>query len=167
MAKPACMNMTRNPQIRVQTKLMATLFWPIWLPASARVTPALASLTVTSAMVPVMIPPGSPFSRSAAAGALAAASRSSAVAGAAGGAGGAAAAGCAGVAGACAHAIPPTVSPAARMERARRWFRRSVFIASAPSRPRRRNPSPQSRFPPPARRPAHTSARASSRTPSC
>ena len=28
MAKPACMNMTRKPQISVHVKLMAILFWP-------------------------------------------------------------------------------------------------------------------------------------------
>ena len=94
MAKPACMNMTRKPQTRVQTKLIAILFCPIWLPASAIVGPAFASVTVMSAMFPVRVPPGSPFARSAGVGALAAPSRSSAVAGGAG-----AAAGGAGVAG--------------------------------------------------------------------
>ena len=34
MANPACMNITRKPVISVQTKLMAILFWPIWLSAS-------------------------------------------------------------------------------------------------------------------------------------
>src|SRR5258708_37501571 len=77
MAKPACMNMTKKPQTRVQTKLIATLFWPIWFPASASVGPAFASATGTSAMVPVMAPPGSPFARSAGGGALAAAPRNS------------------------------------------------------------------------------------------
>src|SRR4051812_50153233 len=83
------MNMTRKPQIKVQTKLIATLFCPTWLPTSPSVTPAFASVTVTSAMLPVRVPPGSPFARSAAVGALAAASLSSAVAGGAAGAGGA------------------------------------------------------------------------------
>src|SRR3954467_9001868 len=86
IAKPACMNMTRKPQIKVQTKLIATLFCPTWLPTSPSVTPAFASVTVTSAMLPVRVPPGSPFARSAAVGALAAASLSSAVAGEAAGA---------------------------------------------------------------------------------
>src|SRR4051812_50131345 len=72
------MNMTRKPQIKVQTKLIATLFCPTWLPTSPSVTPAFASVTVTSAMLPVRVPPGSPFARSAAVGALAAASLSSA-----------------------------------------------------------------------------------------
>ena len=127
MAKPACMNMTRKPQTRVQTKLIATLFCPIWLPASASVGPAFASVTVTSAMVPVMVPPGSPFWRSAAVGALAAASLSSAVAGdtEAGVAAGWAA-------GPSAYAVAATMEPSARMQRARKFFRRVAFISPTP-----------------------------------
>ena len=34
IANPACMNMTRKPQIRVHTKLMAILFCPTWLTKS-------------------------------------------------------------------------------------------------------------------------------------
>src|SRR5882724_1452286 len=72
------MNMTRKPVISVQVKLMATLFCPARLATSGRVTPTFESDGGTSLIVPVRVPPGSPFCRSAAAGALPAASLSSA-----------------------------------------------------------------------------------------
>src|ERR1035438_109731 len=53
----------------VQTKLTAILFCPIWLTASARVRPFLASETETSATVPVREPSGSPLARSSGLGA--------------------------------------------------------------------------------------------------
>ncbi len=58
MANPACMNMTRNPVIRVQTMLIEILLWPTVSITSARVGFA-ASLTGTSAAVPVIAPVGS------------------------------------------------------------------------------------------------------------
>src|SRR3954469_382959 len=58
MAKPACMNITRNPVISVQTMLMAILLCPTDAITSGRVG-FLASLTVTSAAVPVLSPVGS------------------------------------------------------------------------------------------------------------
>src|SRR5512141_346766 len=70
IANPACMNMTRNPVIRVQTMLIAILLWPTVSITSARVGFA-ASLTGTSAAVPVVAPVGS-GPRGAAAGAGAA-----------------------------------------------------------------------------------------------
>ena len=36
IANPACMNMTRKPVTRVQTKLMAILFCPTWLASLAK-----------------------------------------------------------------------------------------------------------------------------------
>src|SRR6266850_6021806 len=81
MAKPACMNITRKPHTSVQTKLTAILFCPTWLATSGSVTPAFESAAGTSLMVPVRVPPGSPFARSAVAGALPAASFNSASAG--------------------------------------------------------------------------------------
>src|SRR5260370_36490844 len=70
IANPACMNMTRNPVTRVQTKLTAILFCPTWLATSGRVTPALESAAGTSLIVPVIEPPGSPLARSAVWGAF-------------------------------------------------------------------------------------------------
>ena len=92
MANPACMNMTRKPVTRVQMKLAAILFCPTWLATSGSVTPALESAAGTSLMVPVIVPPGSPFAKSAVVGALPAASLSSASAAVMAGAGAAAAA---------------------------------------------------------------------------
>src|SRR5215510_1930541 len=60
IAKPACMNMTRNPARSVQTKLMAILLWPTVSITSVRVG-FFGSLTGTSAAVPVVAPVGSPF----------------------------------------------------------------------------------------------------------
>src|SRR5260370_28066192 len=69
-AKPACMNMTRYPHTRVQTKLMAILFWPIWLAMSPIVSPfalgvlsVMGSATVMSDTLPVRPPSGSPLER--------------------------------------------------------------------------------------------------------
>src|SRR3989475_3969961 len=78
-AKPACMNMTRNPVMSVHMMLMATRLWPAKSATSTSVG-LPASLAVTSAMPPVAVPPGSGFGGGAGAGAAAAA-------GAAGGAG--------------------------------------------------------------------------------
>src|SRR5260370_21966296 len=60
-ANPACMNMTRYPVTSVQTRLIAIRFWPTVLTTSARVSPALVSVTGMSLTVPVIVPPGSPF----------------------------------------------------------------------------------------------------------
>src|SRR6266536_370708 len=105
IAKPACMNITRNPVIRVHTKLMAMRFCPTWLTVSARVNPLLVSETTTSLTVPVFVPLGSPLARSSVEGGCAAfTSRGAFMAGvAAGGAGGALFAGLA----LCAHAESP------------------------------------------------------------
>ena len=86
MANPACMNMTRKPVTSVQMKLAAILFCPTWLATSGRVTPFVESAAGTSLIVPVIVPPGSPFARSATAGALAVAAASSASAAEGGGA---------------------------------------------------------------------------------
>ncbi len=59
------------------------------LATSGSVTPALGSAAGTSLIVPVRVPPGSPFCRSAVVGALAAASFSSAAEAEGGGAAGA------------------------------------------------------------------------------
>src|SRR5204863_7517909 len=108
IAKPACMNITRKPVIRVHTKLIATLFWPAWLTRSPMVRPFLLSLTTTSDTVPVSDPSGSPLARASAEGggtflmswsAIITGGGAGAAAGAAPGAAGAAAAG-AGAAGA-------------------------------------------------------------------
>src|ERR1041384_1013552 len=58
MANPACMNITRNPVSRVQTMLMAILLWPTVVITSA-IVGFFASLTATSAAVPVLSPVGS------------------------------------------------------------------------------------------------------------
>src|SRR5258708_39112828 len=70
IAKPACMNMTRNPHTKVQTKLTAILFWPIWLARSPIVSPfalgvlsVMGSATVMSDTLPVRPPSGSPLER--------------------------------------------------------------------------------------------------------
>src|SRR5258706_7897261 len=68
IAKPACMNMTRNPVTSVQTKLVATRFWPTIVTTSATVKPALASAIGMSAAVPVIVPAGSPLAFSSAEG---------------------------------------------------------------------------------------------------
>src|SRR5438270_6303461 len=60
--------MTRKPVIRVHTKLIATLFCPIWLTTSLALRPFLESETVTSEAVPVRDPSGSPLARASAAG---------------------------------------------------------------------------------------------------
>src|SRR5579859_7272794 len=70
-AKPACINMTRKPVIRVQTKLIATLFCPTWLRASPKVSPTLGLETVTSFTVPVRPPDASPLAISSAEGGFA------------------------------------------------------------------------------------------------
>src|SRR6266567_4412405 len=49
MAKPACMNITRKPVISVQTKLIATLFWPTWFTTSASVMGTGAGLAAAGA----------------------------------------------------------------------------------------------------------------------
>src|SRR5215831_7682334 len=72
MAKPACMNITRNPVISVQTMLMAILLWPTPAITSGRVG-FLASFTVTSLAVPVFSPVGSGTATGAGAAAGAAA----------------------------------------------------------------------------------------------
>ena len=76
MANPACMNMTRKPVTRVQTKLMAILFWPTWLAMSPMVRPfalgvlsVMGSATVMSETLPVRLPSGSPLARALASGA--------------------------------------------------------------------------------------------------
>src|SRR5258708_27493819 len=86
IAKPACMNITRKPVTKVQTKLIAMRFWPAWFTVSASVTPLVASAGTTSLIVPVLVPPGSPLAKSSAAGICAAlASSGTLIAGAAGG----------------------------------------------------------------------------------
>src|SRR5437867_4124661 len=88
-ANPACMNMTRKPVIRVHMRFMETRLWPAKSATSASVG-LPASLAVTSAMPPVVVPPGS---------------------GLGGGAGAAAGAGVAGAAGlSWANTQPPTAS---------------------------------------------------------
>src|SRR6266851_3952421 len=64
------MNMTRKPVTKVQTKLMATLFWPTWLAISPMVRPfalgflsVIGSATGTSETLPVIPPSGSPLAR--------------------------------------------------------------------------------------------------------
>src|SRR6516162_2002687 len=94
------MNMTRNPVTSVHTKLIAIWFWPIWLTASPTVRPFFMSPTGMSPTLPVMVPAGSPFALSAAAGAARFLMSASVIATGAGA--GAAAAGAA--AGACANA---------------------------------------------------------------
>src|SRR5258708_26914933 len=49
---------------------MAIRFWPTVLTTSARLSPALVSLTGMSPTVPVIVPPGSPFAWSAGEGPL-------------------------------------------------------------------------------------------------
>src|SRR5712691_7820059 len=68
MANPACMNMTKKPVTRVQTKLIATLFWPAWFTKSPMVSPFLLSPTVTSLALPVSEPSGSPLACASAVG---------------------------------------------------------------------------------------------------
>src|SRR5215469_13676970 len=65
-AKPACMNITRYPVMRVQTRLIAMRFWLTVLTTSASVRPTLVSVTGISLTVPVIVPPGSPLAWSAA-----------------------------------------------------------------------------------------------------
>src|SRR5216117_2988296 len=60
IANPACMNMTRKPVTKVQTKLVAMRFWPTALTTSAIVSPFFGSPTGMSAAVPVTVPAGSP-----------------------------------------------------------------------------------------------------------
>src|SRR5690242_6240786 len=93
MANPACINMTRKPVISVQMKLAAILFRPTWLATSPSVNPVLLSDTGTSLIVPVLVPPGSPFAKSAVVGAFDAAVANSAVVAEEAGADGGAAAG--------------------------------------------------------------------------
>src|SRR5438046_2278620 len=90
------MNMTRKPVTSVQTKLIATVFWPTVLTTSSIVSPFFASLTGMSPTVPVIVPLGSPLALSSGLGA-AMFLRSASVIGLAAGAGAAAgaAAGCA------------------------------------------------------------------------
>src|SRR5215472_764821 len=93
-------------------------FWPIMLTTSASVSPPFESLTITSFTVPVIVPPGSPFARSAADGPLILL-MSVLVIGTGGGAGDAAADGAA-AGDACANAIVvgvshPTISAAPTM----------------------------------------------------
>src|SRR5258706_9826826 len=95
MAKPACMNITRKPHTRVHVKLIPILFWPTWLATSPRVRPVLESETGTSLMVPVRLPPGSPFTKASLMGAFPAASLSSAAVDGGAGGGGVVAAGAA------------------------------------------------------------------------
>src|SRR5713226_1346511 len=110
-AKPACMNMTRYPHTRVQTKLMAILFWPIWLAMSPIVSPfalgvlsVMGSATVMSDTLPVMPPSGSPLERALVSG-EGMALRSASVIGTGAGAAAAGGAGVAGgAAGVCAAA---------------------------------------------------------------
>ena len=78
MAKPACMNMTRKPQTRVQTMLMATRFLPTASPTFAAsgsaasialissAVGAPAEAPTMSAMPPVLLPEGSGEGSSAA-----------------------------------------------------------------------------------------------------
>src|SRR6266481_10196407 len=82
-AKPACMNMTRNPVRRVHMRLIETLLWPAVSATSASVG-LPASLAVTSAMPPVAVPPGSGLGGGAGAGAAAVAAGAVAAGGAAG-----------------------------------------------------------------------------------
>src|SRR5258708_4337181 len=72
------MNMTRKRVVSVQVKLMGTWFSPARSATSGRVTPTFAADGGTSLIVTVRVPPGAPFCRSAAAGALPAASLSTA-----------------------------------------------------------------------------------------
>src|SRR5690349_19942836 len=113
IAKPACMNMTRKPQTSVHTKLMATLFCPIWLAMSAMVSPlalgvlsVIGSATATSETLPVRPPSGSPLARALGSGeGIPLRSASVIGTGAAAGVGAAAGGGAAGAAGgACAAA---------------------------------------------------------------
>src|SRR2546423_12525773 len=92
IANPACMNMTKKPVTRVQTKLIAILFWPTWLARSPIVIPFLVSATVMSLAVPVSEPSGSPLARASAEG-TGALARSASVMGFGAGVAGAAAAG--------------------------------------------------------------------------
>ncbi len=69
-AKPACMNMTRKPVIRVQMMLMEILLWPTASAISARIG-LPASLAVMSLTVPVVVPAGSGASVTAGAAAAA------------------------------------------------------------------------------------------------
>ncbi len=57
-AKPACMNMTRNPAISVQTKLSETRVWPTAAPISSSVG-LPATFDGTFAIPPVLAPEGS------------------------------------------------------------------------------------------------------------
>ena len=66
-AKPACMNMTRNPVNNVQTTLRAIRLWPTVSITSVSVG-FLGSFTVTSFAVPVGAPVGSLRAAGAAAG---------------------------------------------------------------------------------------------------
>src|SRR5258708_1963371 len=68
MANPACINMTKNPLTRVQTKLIAILFCPAWFTKSPMESPFLLSLTVTSLALPVSEPSGSPLACASAVG---------------------------------------------------------------------------------------------------
>src|SRR5262249_22855549 len=68
IAKPACMNITRKPVSSVQTMLIAILLWPTTAITSGSVG-FLASLTGTSAAVPVFSPVGSGTGAAAAAAA--------------------------------------------------------------------------------------------------
>src|SRR5216683_4627308 len=54
----------------VQTRLIAMRFWPTVLTTSASESSVLVLLTGMSLTVPVIVPPGSPFARSAAEGPL-------------------------------------------------------------------------------------------------
>src|SRR6266849_4259662 len=90
MANPACINMTKKPVTRVQTKLIAILFCPAWFTKSPMESPFLLSLTVTSLALPVSEPSGSPlacaFATSASVMAFGAGVAGAAAAGAAAGA---------------------------------------------------------------------------------
>jgi len=79
-ANPACMNMTRKPVRSVQTMLMAILLWPT-VAITSSMAGALASLTGTSAAVPVLSPVGSGTGAAGAAGAAAAGAAAGAGAG--------------------------------------------------------------------------------------
>ena len=65
-ANPACMNMTRKPVSNTQTKLMLMVFLPIWAPSSSNVG-LPATFAVTSLIVPVAVPDGSPAAQARAA----------------------------------------------------------------------------------------------------
>src|SRR5712691_8045197 len=125
-ANPACMNITRKPATRVQTKLMAIVFWPIWFTTSASVRPFFMSPTGMSATLPVIVPPGSPFALSSAFGPdNPLMSASVIMAGADAATGGAAAGGAAGwacVAGAWAWAVPDSPKHQVRAKASNTFF---------------------------------------------